>query len=226
MPKKRQETQEYIIKMVEEILPGGGNREAYEALFATMDDEQFDGWMRQLKEKSIRLCMIAPNQSEAAMTMENNFRVARMLGFNPFERVIMDSKGGSAPYLSKHPVPIFDFTVRRQAQLQIKKISIPENNNSVDNLSGQAVGASKGSKISYPELQIMSSLGLDNAITELVKYRGGDQMGFNAMNDALARTGQVRLGSIEHLASGVKSTNTLSTYLTSMHLENTLLKQQ
>jgi len=56
----------------------------------------------------------------------------------------------------------------------------------------------------------------------MLKYRGGDIMGFNAMNDQINRTGGVSLKSIEHLGSTVKSTETLSVLLTSMHLSNSL----
>ena len=135
----------------------------------------------------------------------------------------MDSKAGSAQYLTNHQYLVMDLPLRRQAQLLMKKITIPDSINSVDNLSGQPVGPSKGSKISYPELQILASKNLDNMTLEFIKYRGGDKQGFIAMNDSIARTGKVYLDSIAHLASGVESTKTLYTYLVCMHLDSTLL---
>jgi hypothetical protein len=66
-------------------------------------------------------------------------------------------------------------------------------------------------------------MGLDKSLLELLKYRGGDIKGFNAMNTMISRTGGVRLQAISHLASGVESTKTLSAFLTAMHLKNTLL---
>lgn len=222
MAGNRKAMENFIIEQVEKILPGAGNKEAYLGLFASMDDAQFDSWVKQLKEGTIRLCIIAPNQSEKKLDVQNNLNIAKSLGHNFFERIWMDGKSGSPSYLSNPKYLICDLPLRRQAQLQIKKITIPENISSVDNLTGQPVGASKGSKISYPELQILASKGLDNMIVELIKFRGGDRQGFNAMNDSIAKTGKVYQGSIESLASGVESTQTLKTYLTCMHLDNTL----
>lgn len=222
MAGKRAQTQAFIIDNIEKILPGSVNKAAYQQLFDSMDDEQFDTWMRKLEEGSIKLCIIAPNQSKVKLEVERNLEHLKRLGHNPFERIWMDGKAGSPSYLSGPAYLVVDLPIRRQAQIQIKKISIPESTNVVDNLTGQPVGPSKGSKISYPELQILASRGLDKNIEELIKWRGGDRQGFLAMNGEIARTGTVRLEAIQHLASGVESTKTLKIYLTSMHLENTL----
>jgi len=224
MAKNRKAAQDTILKWVNEILPGEHNQKCYQALFDSMDDDQFDDWIQKLKRGEIRLCIIAPNQSESRLTVENNLRVAEMIGHNFFQKIWMDGKQGTSRYLSNVPYLIVDLTIRRQAQLLVKKISIPENNRSVDNLTGQPTGDSKGSKISYPELQILRSHGLDYSITELIKYRGGDMQGFQAMNDSIAKTGKVSLDSISKLGTQVQSTITLSTLLTSMHLQNTLLQ--
>lgn len=223
MAKNRKAAEALCVELVESLLPTGHNRVAYEELFAMMSDDQFHQWIEDLKSGENRLCIIAPNQAKVKLTVENNFVVAKHIGHEFFERVWMDSKAGSASYLSNQPYLVVDLPLRRQAQLLVKKISIPENNQSVDNLTGQPTGVSKGSKISYPELNILASHNLTNCITELVKYRGGDIQGFQAMNDSIARTGEVSLKSIEGLGTQVQSTVTLSTYLTSIHLGNSLL---
>lgn len=223
--KNRKAVEKFIIDYVEKILPGGGNREAYEKLFVSMNDEAFDDWMKKLKDGTIRLSILAPNQSDKKISVERNLQLADELGHKFFERLWMDGKAGSAPYLSVPVYLVLDLPLRRQAQLLLKKITIPDSINSVDNLSGQPVGPSKGAKISYPELQILASKNLDNMTLEFIKYRGGDKQGFIAMNDSIARTGKVYLGSIEHLASGVESTKTLYTYLVCMHLSNSLTQK-
>jgi hypothetical protein len=103
-----------------------------------------------------------------------------------------------------------------------KKISIPAHNNTVDDLTGQPTGPSKGAKISYPETQVFASMGLYNTLSELMKFRGGDLAGFDAMNKSISQTGSVSLKAIEPYASGVESTKTLKVFLTGMHLKSTL----
>lgn len=220
MAKNRAAAEKLCIELVESLLPTGHNAEAYQHLFSMMSDDEFHQWIEDLKTGENRLCIIAPNQAKVKLTVENNFAVAKKIGHEFFERIWMDSKAGSAQYLSNTPYLVVDLPLRRQAQLLVKKISIPENNQSVDNLTGQPTGVSKGSKISYPELNILASHNLTNCITELVKYRGGDIQGFQAMNDSIARTGEVSLKAIEGLGTQVQSTITLSTYLTSVHLGN------
>jgi hypothetical protein len=101
-------------------------------------------------------------------------------------------------------------------------MSVPENNKVVDVLTGQPTGPSKGAKISYPEVQVLAGLGLDNCVTELIKFRGGDNRGFYAYNALLARQGAVSLKTIEPYASGVESTKSLKAILMAMHIRSTL----
>ena len=106
----------------------------------------------------------------------------------------------------------------------IKKISIPEDNRSIDTFTGQPTGKSKGSKISWPELPILAALGgFDDTISEFFKFRGGDLQGFNAMNNMIASTGGVSLNAVNSLGTKVKAVQSLSTLLTSMHLTNSLV---
>jgi hypothetical protein len=109
--------------------------------------------------------------------------------------------------------------------LQTKKISIAEDNNSVDDYSGQPTGKSQGSKLSYPELQILAAMGLDANITEMMKFRGGDTKAFDAQNRQISETGTTSQESIMHLGGHVASKQTFSTMLTCMHIDNTLMKE-
>jgi hypothetical protein len=222
MAGNRQKAQALCLEYIDKILPGSGNRKIYEDLFASMSDEAFEAFIGKLKSGQARLALIAPNMAEPKLSVERNLAIAKELGHEFFQRIWMDGKAGAPKYLSAVPYLVVDLPLRRQAQLLVKKISIPEDNRSVDNLTGQPTGASKGSKISYPEIQILAALGLDDSITELIKYRGGDQKGFIAMNDSIARTGGVSQKALEPLGTKVKVTQTLSTYLTAMHLKSTL----
>jgi hypothetical protein len=212
-----------IYEYIEKILPGSENVRIYKELFASMDDAAFDAFMKGLEDGSIRLAIIAPNMGSQKLDVKRNLDIAKELGHNFFERIWMYSKDGNLPYLTPIPYLVVQLPLRRQAQLLVKKISIPQDNRSVDHLSGQPTGSSKGSKISYPELQILASQGLDESIVEMIKFRGGDAQGFNAMNNSIAKTGGVSMKSIAALGTKVKATQTLSTILTAMHYRNSLL---
>lgn len=213
-----------ILEYIEKLIPGSQNTQIYRDLFAAMDDKQFDDFMKKIESGENRLAVITPNLAKEKITIERNLALARELGHEFFERIWLDGGNEVPPYLSYDKYLIVDLPLRRQAQLLVKKISIPQDNKSIDDLTGQptAGGKSRGSKLSYPEIQIMAALELDQNIIEMIKYRGGDVKGFDAMNNSIAKTGGVSLKSIEALGTKVKSTQTLSTYFTAMHLSNTL----
>lgn len=223
MAVNRKAAQAVILEYVEKLLPGSTNAQIYKDLFASMNDQAFDHWIKGIKEGTVRLALIAPNLTQPKLTIERNLALAHELGHEFFERIWIQPGDDRPAYLSPIKYLVVELPIRRQAQLLVKKISIPEDNKSVDDFTGQPTGKSKGSKISYPETQIMAALKLDNCLTEMLKYRGGDVKGFDAMNTSISKTGGASLEALSKLGTTVKSTETLSTLLTCMHLENTLL---
>ena len=220
--KNRKEAEEFILKYIDKLCPGGENTKIYSDLFVNMSDVEFERFVLGIETGSIRLAVIAPNFGKSKLDTKRNLDLAKELGHQFFERIWIEGQGDDPTYLTPIPYMVVDIPLRRQAQLLVKKISIPDNNKTVDELTGQPTGASKGSKISYPETQIMAAMGLDSCLVEMLKYRGGDLGGFNAMNKMISRSGGVSLKGIEPYATGVESTKTLKTYLTGMHLDNTI----
>jgi hypothetical protein len=217
----RQAAQNLIIENIGK-LTGPTNVALYKKKFDAMSDEDFDIFMKDLKDRKQRLCVIDPNFGKERLTTKKCIEVAKGLGKSLFQQVWVSAEPGKPAYLTPNTYMITMMPLRRQAQLLSKKVSIPEDNNSVDDFTGQPTGKSKGSKISYPETQVLASFGLNQTITELLKYRGGDERGFAAMNTMIDRTGSVSLKSIEPYASGVKSTQTMKSMLTSMHFNVTI----
>lgn len=153
--------------------------------------------------------------------MENLQLVATKYKFNHYEKLWITPEDGGPTYLTPPKYLIIKVPVRRQAQLLVKKISIPENNRVVDKLSGQATGPSKGAKISLPETQILDALNLPNTLLELLKIRGGDEGAFRAYNASISRTGYASQSELANYATGVDSTATLKAILTACHYKTT-----
>lgn len=218
----RKAAEAFILKYIEKLMPGSPNTQLYKDRFAAMSDKEFDQFMKGLEDGSGQLTMIAPNLSDNKLNVQNNLNIAKELGHEFFERIWMKDGPNSPAYLTPQKYLIVDLPLKRQAQLLVKKISIPEDNKSIDDLTGQPTGKSKGSKISYPEIQVLSALGLDQSLTELLKYRGGDVKGFDAMNKFISQQGGVSMQSVEPYSGGVVSTATLKTFLTGMHLQTTI----
>lgn len=217
----RAKAEAYIIAYVDKLLPGSPNKDIYEKqVFPALNDKEFEQLMHDLLSGEKILAIIDPNLSGGvSLNVERNLKIADELGHSFHQRLVYSSSEGKPGYTSPIPVLVARLPMRRQAQHYIKKISVAEDNNSIDDFTGQPSGKSRASRISFPELQILSALGLDKTITELMKFRGGDIGGFNAMNDQINKTGAVRLEAIADKATGVESTKTLRVMLTSMHFE-------
>ena len=223
MAGNRAAAEKMCIDCVETIIPGSPNTQLYIDLFAKMTDEQFDKWIIDLETGATHIALIVPEFSEPGLSVERNLDIAEAWGIDFFERVWLDPQNGAPAFLSNDKYLLIYLPLKRQAQFLQKKICIPEDNRSIDTFTGQPTGKSKGSKISWPELQILGSLGeFDSTIYEFFNLRGGDLQGFNAMNSMIANTGGVSVKAISSLGTKVKAVQTLSTLFTTMHLEHTL----
>lgn len=218
----RKAAQDFILKYIEKIFPGKINKNKYIALFESMSDIEFDKFMRDLESKERFLVGYVPNLSEVKITVENNMKIAGELNYDFFQKLIIGPKKDELAYITPIKYLVVDLPIKRQSQHLQKKISIPEHNLTIDTMTYQPTGASKGAKISYNELQVLTGMNMNSSVLELIKYRGGDKGGYNALNAMITRYGTANLKTLEQYSTGVESTKTLKTFLTAMHLRNTL----
>jgi hypothetical protein len=211
-----------LLKWIEKLIPGSANPDAYAKSLAKLSDAQFGEYMQKLADGEEILSLIAPNLEDKKLTMENNLAIAKELGHSFFERLWLTDSTTGEQYLTPIQYMVVDLPLRRQQQTLLKKIKIPEDTRHIDELSGQPTGPSKGARISFPELQALNAQGFDKAIEEMIKYRGGDEKGFQAMTRQVIATGGVSINALARTPTKVTSTRTLSTFLTGMHLKNNL----
>jgi len=218
----RQKAEKFILDFLRDIEPTGYNVKIYEKLLKDMSDKNFDTYMRKMRDGESFLVIFKPMYEAKGLTVENNLKIAKKYGLEFFEKLIFSNNQNSPDYKTPIEYLIIDLPYRRQSQTLIKKMSIPEHNKVIDELTFQPTGESKGAKISYPELQVLIGMGLEKTIDELIRYRGGDRNGFNAYNAMFLRYGNANLKTLSNYSSGVESTKTLKTYLTALHLSSTL----
>ncbi len=219
----RELAEKEILYFIERILPGGENVKIYQELFARTSDIEFDDWMNRLANGEEILSIFNPNFHGTAMSLTRNVEVGEELGCSLFQHLYLTDQdtGMVRKTPAKYMVGIVPF--RRQAQTLESKMSVPDNDNVVDQLTGQATGVSKGSRMSYPEIQVNLSKGLDKMLLELVKFRAGDAKSYAAMNKSIYETGSVSLDSImANTPSTVKATESLSVILKAMHISNNM----
>lgn len=219
---KRKAVEDLILEYIGKIASGDQNVKLYRDLFAKMSDQEFDQWMHKLKNKERTLSIVVPNGGDVKCSVENNIKVGKELGFEFFQNLKFSPAGNTPGFTTPNQYMILKLPVKRAAQLLSKKISIAKDNKFIDTLTGQVSGDSRASKMTYPETQILLGMGIKDSLIELLKYRGGDKNGANAMNTMLMKTGIVHQKDLEQYSSGVESTKTLKSYLYGMHIKNTL----
>ena len=218
----RAKAESLILKLMQEIEPTGYNVSQYKKILSTMSDKDFHAYMQGLQDGTQCLVAFKPLYEAKGITVENNFKVAKKYGLNFFERLVFTGDPSVPDHKTAIEFLVVDLPYRRQSQTVVKGVSVPEHNNTIDQLTYQATGDSKGAKISYPEMQVMMGMGLTKSLEELVQYRGGDRGGFNAYNAMFMRYGSANLKTLSQFSTGVESTRTVKTYLASINLTTTL----
>lgn len=186
-----------------------------------LSDKQFDQYMQDLQSGKHVIPYIAPNLGKIRLSAEKNLEIAKKLGHNFFERLWMTDPATGERSLTPIRYLVVDIPIRRLQQHLSKKISIPDTNRGVDELTGQRLSSVDGSKISFPELQVLYSQGLESTISELIKFRGGDEQSYRAFTRDASRGGFPSLVASDQ-GTHPKSVRTLAKFLRGMHLENTL----
>jgi len=213
---------DYLVRLVEQILPGSPNTERVQKELDSLDDAAFEKLMVDFENGEDWLSLIVPNGAPYRLDVKRNLAIGEAIGVKFFERIWFTDQSTGLPVLSNKPSLIMDIPDRRQKQHLVKKSSIASDNRRIDELTGQPTGDSKGSAISNPQLLILRSRGLDAAAEEFINVRGGNQKAFDYTNKAIFQRGDVSLEETRRLGSRPKSVETLSTFLKAQHLENNL----
>lgn len=222
MKENRKKTEDFIISNIEKIAKGLGNKKIYTDFFARLSNKAFDELMTNIEEGKTILPIFIPPNGVKQVSVENNKKVANSLGHDFMSRLTIKGKEGVPDHTTPIKFMVLELPIKRASQMTSKGISVPDDTRVVDSMTGQPTGASKGAKISYPELLMLSSMGLDMSIEELITIRGGDLKAYSAYTGIMSRYGKVSLKNLENFRSGVVSNATLKTYLTAMHLKTNL----
>lgn len=217
---KRQETEKLALKWIGEIDRSGRSTAYLKQQMSAMSDKQFFDWMMDIKDKKDYPPVIAENMSAHGVSITNNLEVAKKMGVSLYVKVKMTDKSTGLTFWSNHEVPAFYLPIRPQIETLDNKISVAEDNNHVDELTGQVTGPSAASAKSFPEVLVMYSKGVEAGVVELMKYRGGDIKGNRIFNKIIHEQGQVSIAQMGSYATKVKSTQTLHVFLTGMHYDN------
>ena len=222
MAKNRKKAEEYIFKYISKLDSSGHNLKLYKDKFKLMSNKDFDEMMTKIRNGEYVLPIFSPNKGDVKLSSKTAIKVAKELGHEFFERLWLTDNVTGETYLTPIKYLVVDLPLRRQQQLLIKKMSIPSVDMTMDALTNQVTGDSKGASLSFPELQVLAASGMHKSIEEMIKVRGGDITAYNQFRHSIINTGSGTLENAGKTEGRVKSTETLSNLLKGMHLDNNL----
>lgn len=218
----REAAKRVAVKWLDEIDRSKVSSREFVKMFDKMTDEEVERFVDAVENEQAFIPAIYTNMTGSQITTENNFRVGDMLGIEFFQQLAETDPTTGRVYVTPHRYPVFHLPVRRQVQMLKEKSSIPEHNNSISDMTHQPIGPSKGSALSFPEIQIFKTLGLNHCIEEAIKARGGDLKVYNYMEKMIANDGQVDLGAVIDAGTQTKAGATLAVLLKTTHIDTTL----
>ena len=196
------------------------NQKYWKDKFASMSDADFDKFMHYIKEKKTNIHMFVP---PLKVTLKNAELVdaAHKLGVKLMHRIWMTDPNTGMKYLTPEEYMVVQLPVRRQQQYLDEKISVPDNDKTIDGLTGQVTGDSKACAITNPEIQIMQARNLNSSLFEFVNVRGGNINSYAEFKRALEETGSVSLNSLDP-SNRTRVAVMGGVLLTAMMIENNL----
>lgn len=218
----RKEATDYAIKLLSKFAGKNESVKEIESMLNNLSDKQFDEYMQQLLDGKETIPYIAANLGKVRLSSEQNLKIAEELGHEFFQRLWLTDPATGEVYLTPKKYLVVDLPLRRLQQHLLKKMRMPEDNQHFDEMTGQPTGPSKGSKISFPELQVLYSQDLGEVIRELFKFRGGDEHAYRALNKDALMSGIPSMNAVDGGDTRVKATEVLSILLKSAHLDNNL----
>ena len=215
----KKEVVEWFINKLREIQPESKNIEMYTAHFNEMSEESFRVLM---EESAITLPWYSANLVDTDVDIKRAMGVGESIGIEFFQQLWLTDAVTDVQYLTPEKYLILTLIVRRQSQHLTKGLSVTENANFTDTLTGAATGKSNASQISLPEIVNLNAIGLHHNLDELTNVMGGNVDGNKFAKRQLIETGEYSLAEIKAIDSRPTVVDTLSDFLTGMHFKNNL----
>lgn len=212
------------VSLMAELFPKSGNDTMLRADLDRLSDAEFDALMEKIRLGVPMISATLPNLMSPVVKNFDLLAVAKKWGVEFFQNIEMEDPETKEIFTTPIRYMVIREVIPRLQQMIEDKQSIPDDSSHIDDLTGQVTGPSKGSRISFQELNNMASTGADVSILEMVSVRGGDQDANRKLENDILMTGTGTVEAAKAFGSGVTSTKNFATLLRVAHLDNTLDK--
>lgn len=218
---RREQVEKYIIDLMKQIDEFGSNNAGrYIKMFSAMTDDDFDRFMKALRDGHTQINTILPNNI-AHINTNKVIDLAKKRKVPIFERITFSDMHTGRLYKTRYEMMVLTLPVRRLSQYLFHKISLPESDAHINPVTGQVIPPDKGAALSAIETQVLASKGLEASVIELLKIRAGDINAYQSMKYSIEENGEVSMADIP-LTGRPRSVITTQRYLHAMGIESSL----
>lgn len=223
MNKKRKEATQKFLSIIKRLDANGTNVERMSKFFNGMTDQQFDKYMRDLRDGKTQNYLVVPNMSKRA-GIDTLLKVAKDIDCKLYQRIWIKDEEGKE-YLTPHKHMVLNLPLRRMQQYLDKKMSVADSDTTIDGLTGQVTGSDRASSITNAEVQALGSKGLQKTLTEFVTVKGGNIAAYGEFKRQLEEEGSSRLSNLE-VDSVSRSAVIANVLFESIHIENNFVERE
>lgn len=219
----------YIEKLIYDTFdaldPSGVNGDKYRTLFSSMDDKEFESFMKEFLKDQNEQFTLDIVEFEHDLKMDYCEAAAKVLGIPLMEYVYMPhlSMDKQHVVVSKEKCLVTYINVKRTQQTLQKKNGLSTSNEKMSALTGQVVQKDKNARVSDIEGSMLVSLGAEHILQEFYGPRADDHVMKRQMTQSIATKGYVLLEDLENLPTNKVTLNTVNTYLLSMGLKSDIV---
>lgn len=219
MKSAREEATEFFLEIIEDFQKGNKNTIMYKKYLNDLSDQNFDALFEAMADGIVVLPYYSANIVDKDIDATDSLKVAKKLNLDIFQRIWQTDPVTDVKYLSIEKYPIINLPTTRQQQHVTKGKSVADDNSFIDSMTGQVTSASKTTRMSLPEINILTFLGLRHGVEELININGGNEQGFIDAKRELLDKGEYTLKSIRDKGYTVTSTETLKSLMAGCHFD-------
>lgn len=225
--KNRKQIEQLIYDTYDALDPSGVNTGKYKTLFGSMNDAQFEKFMKEFLADERENFMLDIVEFEHDLRFEYCEKAAKVLGIPLMEYVYMPHLNMDRKHVivSKEKCLVGYINVKRTQQLLSKKNGLSTSNEKTSALTGQVVRKDKNARSSDIEASMLVSLGADKILQEFHGPRADDHVMKREMAQSIATKGYVMLDELTNVSTNKVTLNTINTYLLAMGLKSDLVSE-
>lgn len=205
--------------------PSGTNTAKYRSLFGSMNDAQFEKFMKEFLADDTEYFMLDIVEFEHDLRFKYCEDAARVLGIPLMEYVYMPHLTMDKKHVivSKEKCLVGYINVKRTQQLLSKKNGLSTSNDRISAVTGQVVDDDKNARSSDIEASMLVSLGADKILQEFHGPRADDHVMKRQMNQSISTKGYVMLDELDNVSTNKVTLNTVNAYLLAMGLKSDIV---